>query len=133
MAHDLRTTISPVYPALLQDLLGLLPRSISAETLTSLLETFSSLFRYLLIPTVNPELLEETWNALCSVLPKCHVEVQRATAEAWSGVIRRLRANQRDKAVLLLAKSAGEIEDASAWVVIYACKVLMKYDSSELF
>ncbi|KAF8957355.1 armadillo-type protein [Flammula alnicola] len=64
MAHDLRTTLSPVYASLLQQLLALLPRAISAPALTSLLETLSSLFRYLLIPAIDNTLLEETWTKM---------------------------------------------------------------------
>ncbi|KAF9524996.1 armadillo-type protein [Crepidotus variabilis] len=120
--HDLRTTISPVYTTLLQQLLSLLPRSISAAPLTTLLETFSSLFRHLLIPAINPDLLDETWTMLCSVLPRCLGEIQRAVAEVWGAVLRRFKNGHREKAVLLLAKSVGEAEDATAWVVVFACK-----------
>ena len=123
MAQDLRTTISPVYPTLLQHLLDLLTRSVSAQTLTALVETLSSLFRYLLIPAVNPELLDETWNKLRAVLPKCLPEIQQTLAEVWAGVLRRLKAGPREKAVLLVAESVGDLADASAWVVIFVCKV----------
>jgi len=46
-------------------------------------------------------------------------------AEVWAGVLRRLKAGSREKAVLLLAESAasGDLADASARVVIFACKV----------
>jgi len=126
MAHDLRTTISPVYPELLDRLLSLLPRSISAPALTALLETFSSLFRYLLIPGIDPKLLDQTWSKICAVLPKCLGEIQRALAEVWGGVLRRMKAGPREKAAILLAENAGILEDATAWVVVFACKV--KFD-----
>jgi len=129
MAHDLRTTISPVYPSLLQQLLALLPRTISALALTSLLETLSSLFRYLLIPAVNPNLLEETWNMVSSVLPKCLGEIQRAMAEVWGGVLRKLKAGPREDAIRLLANNAENAEDASAWVVVFACQVPRSFNS----
>lgn len=123
MAHDLRTTLSPIYTSLLETLLSLLPRTISAPALTSLLETLSSVFRYLLIPTIDTNLIEETWSALCAVLPKCHGEIQRAVAEVWGGVLRRMKSGAREKAVELLAENTAAIEDASAWAVVYACKV----------
>ncbi|PPQ91255.1 hypothetical protein CVT25_006372 [Psilocybe cyanescens] len=122
MAHDLRTTLSPIYTSLLETLLSLLPRTISAPALTSLLETLSSVFRYLLIPTIDTNLIEETWSALCAVLPKCHGEIQRAVAEVWGGVLRRMKSGAREKAVELLAENTAAIEDASAWAVVYACK-----------
>lgn len=53
MAHDLRATLSPIYTDLLKKLLSLLPRSTSPPVLTCLLETLSSLFRYLVIPSLN--------------------------------------------------------------------------------
>jgi len=123
MAHDLRTTISPVYPDLLDRLLSLLSRSISAPALTALLETFSSLFRYLLIPDIDPKLLDQTWSKICTVLPKCLGEIQRALAEVWGGVLRRMKVGPREKAASLLVENAGILEDASAWVVVFACKV----------
>lgn len=123
LAHDLRTTLSPIYTPLLENLLALLPRNISAQALTCLLETFSSVFRYLLIPDIDTKLLEKTWTLICSVLPKCLAEIQRAVAEVWGGVMRRMKTGTREKAVRLLAKNAALMEDASAWVVVYACKV----------
>ncbi|KAF9479084.1 hypothetical protein BDN70DRAFT_879151 [Pholiota conissans] len=122
MAHDLRTTLSPIYGSLLDQLLALLPRTISAAALTSLLETLSSLFRYLLIPAIDNSLLEETWTRLCTVLPKCLGEIQRAVAEVWGGVLRRMKTGTREKAIRLLAENAASIEDASAWVLVYASK-----------
>lgn len=129
MAHDLRTTISPVYPDLLDRLLSLLPRSISAPALTALLETFSSLFRYLLIPGIDPKLLDQTWSKICAVLPKCLGEIQRALAELWAGVLRRMKAGPREKAATLLGENAETLEDATAWVVVFACKVIFIYSS----
>lgn len=123
MAHDLRTTLSPIYVNLLKKLLSLLPRSISAPALTCLLETLSSLFRYLLIPSLNLALLDQTWDAVSQVLPKCPSEIQRAVSEVWGSCLRRMKKETREKAVLLLADRAGDIENASAWVLVFACKV----------
>ena len=59
LAHDLRTTLAPEYPRVLKRLLQLLPRSLSAEALTALLATFSALFKYILVPTVDTESLHQ--------------------------------------------------------------------------
>jgi U3 small nucleolar RNA-associated protein 20 len=123
MAHDLRTTLLPAYPDLLERLLQLLPRSISAPALTALLETLSSLFKYLLVSSIDSELLERTWSSMCGVLPRCLSEVQRAVAEVWGAVLRRLKASAREKAVELLAADIKGIEDACAWILVFACKV----------
>ncbi|KAG5642515.1 hypothetical protein DXG03_002616 [Asterophora parasitica] len=119
MAHDLRTTLLPVYPNLLKRLLMLLPRSISAPALTALLETFSALFKLLLVPSDH---LEKTWSALRATLSNCIPEIQRAMAEVWGALLRRLKPAARERAVILLAEDAEGIEDASAWVVVFACK-----------
>ena len=123
MAHDLRTTLSPIYADLLKKLLTLLPRSISPPVLTCLLETLSSLFRYLLIPSLNLALLDQTWDAMSQVLPKCLGEVQRAVAEVWGSCLRRMKKEAREKSVILLADRTGDIENASAWALVFACKV----------
>lgn len=73
---------------------------------------------------MNPRLLDETWDVLCSVLPTCLAEIQRAVAEVWAGVLRRLKAGPREDAVLLLATSVG-LEDATAWAIVFSCKVFM--------
>ncbi len=123
MVHDLRTTVAPVYGSLLDRLLALLPRAISAAALTALLETLSSLFRYLLIPAIDNTLLAQTWERVCTVLPKCMGEIQRGVAEVWGAVLRRLKAAPREEAVRLLAANTALIEDASAWAIVYASKV----------
>lgn len=123
MTHDLRTTLSPVYSNILDHLLKLLPRAITAAALTALLETFSTLFKFLLVPAIQITLLEQTWTAMRSILPKCLPEIQRAMAEVWGSVLRRLKTNVREKAVTLLAENAEGVEDTSAWVIVFACKV----------
>ena len=123
MAHDLRTTLSPVYADLLKTLLSLLPRSVSSPVLTCLLETLSSLFRYLLIPSFDFALLDQTWDAICQVLPKCLGEIQRAVAEVWGSCLRRMKKEAREKSVHLLANQTGQIENTSAWALVFACKV----------
>ena len=124
LAHDLRTTLAPEYPRVLKRLLQLLPRSMSAEALTALLATFSALFKYVLVPSVDSELLQQAWNAFCDVLPQCHPEVQRATAEVWGATLRWLKVSLREDAVKLVALSvAGGMGDVCAWIFVTACKV----------
>ena len=124
LAHDLRTTLAPEYPRVLKRLLQLLPRSLSAEALTALLATFSALFKYVLVPSVDSELLQQAWNAFCDVLPQCHPEVQRATAEVWGATLRRLKVSLREDAVQLIASSSvGGLGDVCAWIFVTACKV----------
>ncbi|KAJ7475832.1 armadillo-type protein [Mycena latifolia] len=133
ITHDLRMTLSPVYlDPVLPRLLALLLRSktISAPALTALLATFASLFKFLLIPATSSselDLLEKTWTCIRDILPRCLPEVQRAMAEVWGGVLRRLKPEAKEKAVTLLAdsvieQSASEVQDAAAWCVVYACK-----------
>ncbi|KAL6304961.1 armadillo-type protein [Sparassis latifolia] len=123
LAHDLRTTLSPKYPAILRCLLQLLPHSLSAPALTALLATYSAVFKYVLIPSVQPLLLEQAWEMFSNTLPRCSPEVQRATAEVWGATLRRLKTTSRDQCVgLIAASSEGDIADAYAWILVYACK-----------
>lgn len=123
MTHDLRTTLSPIYTDLLQRLLKLLPRSISAPALTALLETLSVIFKFLLVSSIRLDLLDATWPLIRNVLPKCVSEIQRAVAEVWGSIIRRLKLAARERAVRLVAETADGLEDASSWIIVLACKV----------
>ncbi|KAJ7756392.1 armadillo-type protein [Mycena maculata] len=135
ITHDLRVTLAPVYlDPVLPKLLSLLQRSktISAPALTALLATFAALFKFLLIPASSSselELLDKTWSHIRDVLPRCLPEVQRAMAEAWGGVLRRLKPAAKERAIALLVDSvvdngegASEMQDAAAWALVYACK-----------
>jgi hypothetical protein len=133
LAHDLRTTLAPIYTNILDRLLKLLPRSINAVALTALLETFSALFKFLLVPSIHLQLLEETWDSVRLILPKCLPEIQRAMAEVWGSVLRRLKTAPRARAVNLLAKNLEGVEDASAWAIVYACKVFPGLQFTFLF
>lgn len=124
LAHDLRTTLAPEYPRVLKRLLRLLPRSLSAEALTALLATFSALFKYVLVPSADAELLGQAWAAFCEVLPQCHPEVQRATAEVWGATLRRIKMSLRESCVHNIAASSNSgLGDVCAWIFVTACKV----------
>ncbi|EPQ55347.1 hypothetical protein GLOTRDRAFT_42472 [Gloeophyllum trabeum ATCC 11539] len=122
LAHDLRTTILPVYLDLLSRLYSYLPRKIPAPTLTALLSALSALFKYLLIPSADAGLLDQSWSSLRDVLPKCNPEVQRAVAEVWGATLRRLKSAVRERAVELIAEDVDGLEDACAWMVVFACE-----------
>ncbi|KAG9309435.1 hypothetical protein JVU11DRAFT_10689 [Chiua virens] len=122
VAHDLRTTLSPVYADLLAKLLNFLPRPIATPALTALLATLSELFKYLLVPSIHLDLLQQTWSSFHAVLPSCSSEVQRAAGEVWASVLRRLKTSAREKAVHLMANNLDGVEIASAWMLIFACK-----------
>ncbi|KAI6043541.1 hypothetical protein EDC04DRAFT_2890932 [Pisolithus marmoratus] len=99
LAHDLRTTLSPVYDSLLHTLLTHLSRPLPTSVLTSLLATLASLFRYLLIPSIHLDLLQQTWTSFHAALPGCNDQVQRAAAEVWASVLRRLKTKARERAL----------------------------------
>ena len=75
------------------------------------------------MPSIHLELLEQTWSSFHSVLPSCSPEVQRAAAEVWASVLRRLKSSAREKAVVLMANNLDGVENASAWMLVFACKV----------
>lgn len=92
--------------------------------MTALLATFSALFRHVLVPAVDAELLEQAWTIFRGTLTRCNPEVQRATAEVWGATIRRLKVADRELCVRMIAGSAGgSLADACAWVFVSACKV----------
>jgi U3 small nucleolar RNA-associated protein 20 len=123
LVHDLRSIILPSYDDLLNRLVRFLPRSISAAALTTLLATFSSLFKHLLVPATESHLLEGTWKSVRTVLPECNPEVQRAMAEVLGSLLRRLRASRREIAVEVMANDLAGVEDTCAWAYVFACKV----------
>ncbi|KAI0782968.1 armadillo-type protein [Abortiporus biennis] len=117
LCHDLRTTISPLSVAVLDCLLKLLPRSLSAATFTVLLESLSALFKYVLIPL---DVMERTWSSFEQVLPKCNPEVQRVVAELWGNALRRMKSATREKCTLLIVGTADA--DVAAWIFVSTCK-----------
>jgi U3 small nucleolar RNA-associated protein 20 len=133
LVHDLRSVILPSYDDLLDRLLQLLPKPISTSALTTLLVTFGSLFKYLVVPATESDLLQRTWKRMRVVLPKCNSEVQRAMAEVWGSLLRRLKASRREEAVEFMAEDLAGVEDACAWAYIFACKVRQVYETRDIF
>lgn len=123
--HDLRSIILPSYDDLLNRLLRFLPRPISAAALTALLATLSSLFKHLLVPATESDIVQRTWKCVCVVLPECNSEVQRAMGEVWGSLLRRLRVSRREVVVEVMAEDLGGVEDACTWAYIFACKVCL--------
>jgi len=133
LVHDLRSVILPSYNDLLDCLLRLLPKPIPPSALTTLLVTFGSLFKYLLVPATETDVLQRTWKRVRVVLPECNSEVQRAMAEVWGSLLRRLKASRREEAVEVMAEDLSGVEDACAWAYIFACKVRQTCDTYENF
>lgn len=99
--------------------------------LSDLLDTFSVLFKFLLVPSPELLLLEETWEQLRATLRNCLPEIRRAMAEVWGTVLRRFKPVVREKAVRLLTSQVESVEDAAAWAIISACKVFIQFGDSE--
>ena len=118
LSHDLRITLAPLFNEILHPLLNLLPRSLSAPTLTVLLETFSSFIKYVIIPL---DAVEDTWRAFQPVFTRCNPEVQRAVAELWGMILRRLKLPVRERCSVLMTEETSV--DVSAWIFVAACKV----------
>ncbi|KAF8622933.1 hypothetical protein AX15_006611 [Amanita polypyramis BW_CC] len=125
LTADLRTTLLSEYNTLLSIQLAFLPKSISTDALSTLLSTLATFFKYLLVPSLQSDskLLEETWTELCSILKKCLPEVQRAAAEVWGTLLRRLKGSEiKEKALTLLAQNLEGLESVWAMAFVYACK-----------
>lgn len=132
---DLRINLLPEYHTLLSVLLSFLPKHVSTDALETLLATFTALFKYLLAPSLqsSSKLLEVTWAELCSTMPKCLPDIQRAMAEVWGTLLRRLKGNQtREKAITLLAQNLEGLDNAWATSFVYACKVSLYFTHSNV-
>ncbi|KAL0565511.1 U3 snoRNP protein [Marasmius crinis-equi] len=90
--------------------------------LNTFLSTLSSRFKYLVTPSTTPELLETIWPALRHTLPKYLPEIQRTITEVWGSVLRKLKENLKERAVVLIAEDLDGVDDAAAWSFVYACK-----------
>ena len=104
-------------------LVPLLRRAIPADALTSLLATFSGLFKYIMIPSDDFDVIRTVWASFRGVLLRCSSEVRQATAEVWGVLVRKLKLPARIKLVSLLVSDLNGIEDFVPWVVVDACKV----------
>ncbi|KAL5476578.1 UTP20_7 [Sanghuangporus weigelae] len=108
------------------------------EVLTALLASLTSVFKYVMIPSVsesnNTVALSTTWTYLSTALVKCNSEVQRAVAEVWSSVLRRLRKDDRQQCVDLMMGLARMLNDFVAWSLVFAAKsVAQTIHTSEEF
>ncbi|KAG8958312.1 U3 snoRNP protein [Tulasnella sp. 419] len=129
LTHDLRSTLVPQYPTLLSTTTSLFSRSLTPETLTTLLSTLSSLFRYIL--SSSPQLLPTSFHAirLAMIDSRAKVgggvageELQRMIAEVWGSVLRKVKSAHREQAIRLLADGLEGCEEGTAWCLIYAAK-----------
>jgi U3 small nucleolar RNA-associated protein 20 len=124
--HDLRDTLAPAYSDILRPLLILLKKTISPASLTSLLTTFTTVFKHLLIP--NNSLLKPTWIEIRGVLTDCLPDVQRTFAEVWGSVLRRLRVSAREDIVIIMVDDMKNLDDMVAWAFVSACKVCILHN-----
>ncbi|KAL5483039.1 UTP20_9 [Sanghuangporus weigelae] len=125
LVEDIRTTLYPAYESIINCLLDLLMRRRSPEVLTVLLGSLTSVFKHVMIPSVsesNTDVLSTTWTYLSTTLVKCNSEVQRAVAEVWSSVLRRLRKADRQQCVGLMMSSARRLNDFVAWSFVFSAK-----------
>jgi U3 small nucleolar RNA-associated protein 20 len=106
-------------------MLGLVPllrRSIPSDALTSLLATFSALFKYIMIPSDDFDVIQRIWASFREALLKCGPEICQAAAEVWGVLVRKLKLPTRTKLVILLVSDLNGIEGFIPWVVVDACK-----------
>ncbi|KAG8824346.1 U3 snoRNP protein, partial [Serendipita sp. 399] len=118
LLQDLRTTLIPKYELVWETLLAQATRSLAPTTLETYSQTLSLFLRQLLLPT--PHLLQTSWTHLKNTIRKCRSDVRRILAEVWGALLRRFKAEQKQEATRLLIASLDTIQDAVAWVYIYA-------------
>jgi len=108
---------------LISKLVTLLRRAIPSDALTSLLATFSALFKHIMIPSDDFEVIQRVWASFREALLKGSSEVRQATAEVWGVLVRKLKLPTRTKLVTLLVSDLNGIVDFIPWVIVDACKV----------
>ncbi|KAH8831231.1 armadillo-type protein [Flagelloscypha sp. PMI_526] len=123
LLSDLRTTLQTFYDRLLTTTLDALQPKTSPDTIIALLTALSVLFKHLLIPQHDIQVTSRTWDKICGVLPKLHLEVRRAIAEVWAAVLRRIKPTSRSEAVIdVVRKCRDGLGDVSAWTLVFCCK-----------
>jgi U3 small nucleolar RNA-associated protein 20 len=88
------------------------------------------------VPSIKFDFLDsdQAWSSFRAVLPTCcSPEVQRVAAKVWESVLRRLKGVVRQRAVVSVAQNLEGGEDATAWMVVFACEVRMLCPPSCLF
>lgn len=123
LAHDLRTTLTIHFENLISKLVSLLRRAIPSDALTSLLATFSALFKYIMIPSGDFETTQRVWASFREALLKCSSEVRQKTAEVLGVLVRKLKLPTRTRFITLLVSDFNGFEDFMPWVIVDACKV----------
>ncbi|KLO12558.1 hypothetical protein SCHPADRAFT_853762 [Schizopora paradoxa] len=123
---DLRSTLAPSYATILKSLLRFLPRNISPDSLTPLIETLATLFKHSLPLPLEDDYsgVDLTWEDLCSTIVKCKSEIQRAVGEVWPGVLRRLKKDARCRMVrkMLSTGDGDDVADFISWCLVSTCK-----------
>ncbi|KAG8773851.1 U3 snoRNP protein [Ceratobasidium sp. 428] len=118
LIYDLRQTLLPLAPQLLTTLLLLLARKLAPDALELLLTALTTHLKYLVV--TNPStLLEPAWNAFLSAVSPPHV---RMLAEVWGHLLRKLKGEDKRRAVGLLVSSLEKEPEFVAWCVIEATR-----------
>ena len=104
-------------------LVPLLRREIPSDVLTSLLATFSALFKHIIIPSDDLEPVRGVWTSFREALLKCSPEVRQATAEVRGVLVWKSKPQTQTKLVTLLVSDFNGIEDFIPWAIVGACKV----------
>lgn len=126
LAHDLRTTMVPMYLSLIQELLPLLLRKLNPAAFEELLATLLAIFKYILIPSLPSTNLRDTWQQLRRPFIESSPDGCRMLGELWGAVVRRLTSDERTKLVSMMVYSLfdePELRDGIAWVFVTACQV----------
>lgn len=127
LLHDLRSTVTPMYTAILNELVPLLLRKLDTLALSELLTTLVTFFKYVLIPSLpSLTLLALTWKQLLRPFEEGDDQSRRMLGEVWGATLRRMKADHRETCVRMMMESLREnhsLRDGIAWVVVEACQV----------
>ncbi|KAG8737812.1 U3 snoRNP protein [Ceratobasidium sp. 414] len=118
LIYDLRQTLLPVAPQILASLLSSLSRKLPPDALELLLTALTAHLKYLVV--VDPTtLLEPAWRAFLSAVSSSYV---RMLAEVWGHLLRKLKKEDKRRAVRLLVSSLEQEPEFVAWCIVEAMR-----------
>ena len=121
-AFDVRSYLEEYFESIHETLLSFLHRKLSANNLTLLLSTLSSLFRYV-APLSSQEQSTKVYCKLLLTFRRCNPEIQRAGGEVWASVIRRVKGKDRVHLLTILVDNITEGDGVfEAWSSVAAAK-----------
>ncbi|QRV98266.1 Vegetative incompatibility protein HET-E-1 [Ceratobasidium sp. AG-Ba] len=117
IVYDLRQTLLPVATNVLSTLLSLLSLKLAPDVLEPLLKALTTHLKMLVLPN-STTLLDSAWNNFISAAESNEAHV-RMLAEVWGPLMRKLKKEEKERAVKILVEDKGEF---GVWCLVEATR-----------